>query len=317
MDFRKIIKFGNNSHVVSLPQAWIRKYKLSKGDTLKLEAIGDTIMFSSQKKKVAEKTIDSINLKENSNPKEIKRALISSYENNFDTIIFSSDNIKKHTKTITEFAESYIAMEIVEIRKKEIVCKIYINSDEVNIKKFAKRIDNSIKTMISEIINALNKIELKKRNKESQLLKEDMIQRDKSIDKIVRMIRRIIKERLYKQRITPDETPLDLLAFWQFITTIEELSDNVSRISVLIDEKKDFKNIKQLSKLLEEELEIFSKVMDGFHKSDKKIAYNNSEKIRKHSRNIRKSQKDKPYCELLELIYYNKEFIAKINRLSY
>jgi phosphate uptake regulator len=313
MDYRKIIKFGNNSHVVSIPQAWIKKYKLSKGDILNLETIGDNIVLSPQKESVSEEKIAIIKINKETNERNIKRELISAYEDNFDTIIFSGKEINKHTKTITQLVESYIALEIVEIGETQLICKTYINSDEVNIDKFAKRIDNSIKTMFSEIIKQFNESD----NESVKELDEDLFQRERNIDKIVRMIRRIIKERLYKQQITPQETPLDLLRCWQFIANVERLSDNISHIASIIKDKEEYKRAKKAQQLFKEQISTFSEVLIAYHKKSKVLAEEASDKLKKHSEHIFKEQKDKQFSKVLELIYENKEFIVRINRLSY
>ncbi len=270
-------------------------------------------MFSPQKEAISETETKTIKITKDTTARTIKRALISYYEDNSDTIIFSGKEISKYTKTITQLVESYIALEIVEIGETQIICKIYINSDEVNIEKFTKRIDNSIKTMISEIIKQLNENKIDELNE----LDEDMIQRERNIDKIVRMIRRIIRERLYKQRITPKETPLDLLKYWQFVANIERLSDNLAKITNLIKNKEEYARVKSVKNLFKETLEKFAEVMLAFHKKNKELAYEASESLKKHSNNIIKEQEGKIHSKVLELMYENKEFMIRINRLTY
>ena len=41
MDYRKLIKFGESSHVISLPASWIRKNNLKKGDHIYFEENGN------------------------------------------------------------------------------------------------------------------------------------------------------------------------------------------------------------------------------------------------------------------------------------
>ena len=59
MDYRKLIKFGSSSYVVSLPGSWLKKNKLSKGDIIHLEEDGDSrlILHSTIEKKSDEKEI--------------------------------------------------------------------------------------------------------------------------------------------------------------------------------------------------------------------------------------------------------------------
>ena len=37
MEYRKLISFGKNSYVVSLPKNWVRQNKLKKGDLVYIE----------------------------------------------------------------------------------------------------------------------------------------------------------------------------------------------------------------------------------------------------------------------------------------
>lgn len=46
MDPRKIIKFGNSSYVVTLPNEWVKKHKLDKGSQVFLSERGDSLMVN-------------------------------------------------------------------------------------------------------------------------------------------------------------------------------------------------------------------------------------------------------------------------------
>ncbi len=44
MEYRKLISFGKNSFVISLPKAWVRHSKLKKGDLIYVEEASDHLM---------------------------------------------------------------------------------------------------------------------------------------------------------------------------------------------------------------------------------------------------------------------------------
>lgn len=314
MDYRKIIKFGKNSHVISIPNRWINKYELKKGDTLNLEIIGDNLILSPQKEAIKEKRVITINITNETTRRKIKRELISAYENNFDTIIFSGKQISKFTKEITQLAESYIALEIVEMGETQLICKTYMRSEEVNIDRFAKRIDNSIKTMMKELLG-----EIDQKNKttiEEQL--QDIIHKEKNIDKITRMLRRVIRERLYKQKISSKDNPLELLRFWQFVANIERLSDNLEKIGVQQIKRKNYHKRKtEIEKIIKESLTCFNEVLKGFHKNSAEQAHITSNKLKKLGELIEQEQEGKQFFPILQYLYENKEFMIRINRLSY
>ena len=41
METRKLIKFGGSSHIIAIPNAWIKKNSLGKGDTIYIEENGN------------------------------------------------------------------------------------------------------------------------------------------------------------------------------------------------------------------------------------------------------------------------------------
>ena len=46
MEYRKLISFGKNSFVVSLPKSWIKQNKLIKGDLIHISDNGSDLILS-------------------------------------------------------------------------------------------------------------------------------------------------------------------------------------------------------------------------------------------------------------------------------
>jgi phosphate uptake regulator len=313
MDYRKIIKFGNNSHVVSIPQAWIKQFNLKKGDILHLETIGDSLIYSPKKEILEEKKVISIPIKKDTQRRDLKRALISAYENNYDTIIFSGNEINKFTKTITKLTEEYIALEIVEITDQKLICKTYIKTNEVKIDRFVKRLDSSVKTIIQELTKEVDPND----EKTYEELVEDITHREKNIDKIVRLLKRVIRERFYKQKLDSNETPLDLLRYWQFILFIELVSDNLTAISKEAMNCKNMDRKKQINTLLSHSSVCFTQLMKAFHKKDSDMAHRVSPIIKALGMEIEKEQTNKEHNKMLEMISEIQKIFRLINRLNY
>ena len=51
MEYRKLIKFGNSSHVISIPNNWLKKNNLNKGDTVYLDENGGKELVLTPEKK--------------------------------------------------------------------------------------------------------------------------------------------------------------------------------------------------------------------------------------------------------------------------
>ena len=151
MEYRKLIKFGSNSYVISLPKKWLEKYELEKGDIISLETVGDSLIISPEKEPPQEEQVVSIDVSTQTNNKTLKRELLSAYEHNATTIVFSGRTISNHIQIITRLIDTLTGLELVEHTKERIVAKTYIKTDDIEIESFLKRIDNSIKSMMLEI----------------------------------------------------------------------------------------------------------------------------------------------------------------------
>lgn len=309
MQFRKIIKFGEKSHVVSLPIAWVQKHKLSKGDTLQLESIGNSLMFSPLQEDKKEKIIETISVNATSTPATLKRQLISAYESNADTIIFTGNKTNQFSSTINQLLNEFIALEIIEHKEQRIICKTYVNCEEVNILKFIHRIDNSIISMVQDV-----KEYITAKKEDEKHLREDVISKSKTIDKIFRMLRRVIRKRLDQQKAKEKETPLELLRYWQAITLLEELADVVKFIT--INSKEHLSTPKTFLLLVKEGKEIYGKVMQAFYQHNTKKAFNNSANLHAFAKNITQRQQ-KEHNLLLEGAKQFHHILSQLNRLSY
>ncbi|MGM5481363.1 MAG: AbrB/MazE/SpoVT family DNA-binding domain-containing protein [Nanobdellota archaeon] len=314
MEFRKLIKFGSNSFVVSIPKTWLDTYNLGKGDTITLEPAGDSLILSPAKEKQKEEKVITITVKPNSTPRTLKRELLSAYEHNATTIYFTGTRVSEHTTSIISLIDSLTGLEIVEHTTNKIIAKTYIKTEDITIETFLKRVDNSIKSMILEIAEELEgnkKINSKK-------LKNEISQREQNVDKIVRLLQRAIRERLYMQ-VTSDKNndPLTLLRFWQMITLLETVSDNLERLSQELGLLLKEEERKKMQHTLITIKNCFEKVMNAFYTKNTEQAYKVSDTIRELKEDIEKKNNEKNFSYLLQKLEENINIISEINKLSY
>ena len=92
MEYRKLIKFGNSSHVISIPNNWVKKNKLKKGDLIYFEENGKGELILNSELKKEEHQLKEITI--NVNNKEastIQREIMNAYINDIDIINIIGD----------------------------------------------------------------------------------------------------------------------------------------------------------------------------------------------------------------------------------
>ena len=80
MDYRRLIKFGNSSYVVSIPKDWLRKNKLEKGDMVYLNENGNNEIVLSPRIDEIEPESQTVTLDiDHLDESDIERRTISKY----------------------------------------------------------------------------------------------------------------------------------------------------------------------------------------------------------------------------------------------
>ncbi len=310
MDYRKLIKFGHSAYVVSMPAKWLKRNTLSKGDTLFLEEIGNHIILSTEKEEKTLERVETIEVKEQDNYASIARKLISAYEDNATTIIFSGKQLYKKARDISELTKLFTALEIIEHTKERIICKIFIDTTAIDIISFIRRMDNGIKSIMKDLSEQLQE------QKELAQFRDDMREREKSTDKITRLLRRVIKERLYKQE-QKKENALTLLRYWQSIVYIEEMGDVLEEMALAPMEDYSSQERKQAKTFLNQSLTLFEKTMSAFYTKDAIKAHLLADKINAIQEKIELELKQEQHSILLHELSQSIYLIHEINKVNY
>lgn len=146
---RKLIQFGKNSLILSLPAEWLRKNLLKKGD--ELEVTEDTGALTLSTKKQAK--TNEITIELDTKKGLYKRLLKIPYARGYDRII-----IKYHGHEAAEFVEKNIIMltgfEIVQKEAGTIILEEIAHTDENFFSTIFERLINVIISMLLEFKKA-------------------------------------------------------------------------------------------------------------------------------------------------------------------
>ncbi len=222
MEYRKLIAFGKNSYVVSIPKAWIKQHKLVKGDVLHLqEGTNQIILKPGIEKSEEEKTVKiSVDGKSIS---QIERELVPSYVNNHKTIILSGNEIKSKASEIAPLIQNLIALEIMEQDSSKIVAKDFLNMKEISIKDLVRKMDMIVQAMVQDTITMFEEDSY-----------ENINHRDKDVNRLSYLAFRAIHHGLENpsgMHKNHGLSPIDLFRYHILVSHIELIGDEARRIA--------------------------------------------------------------------------------------
>lgn len=289
MEFRKLIQFGGNSFVISLPKKWIEKNKLNKGDAVYVDFDKNNLVLSCElKDKTEEKFEVILNINNESKLATIRRRIFSAYVKGATDIVITGKNVNLYSESINDWLKQYVALEVIEQTSNKIVAKTYVDAKEVDIVSLIKRIDNTVKSMMVDLHECS-----KKNSKEKIEMMRTIIEREENIDKIARLLYRIIQLQLLHPELNKNNNPLELLRYWQCIKLLEQISNEIEYIVVIIKEEIE-KNKKTNSKgdcieSIGEVKVLQDQMMVGFYKNDINISDEVSYKLQEIMKQIKEN----------------------------
>lgn len=309
MEKRKLIKFGKNSYVISLPKDWIDENNLEKGSVVSLIKNGNDLLISSESK--ISKYEKSITI--NCSDKDyilIKRLIHSSYINNFTTIIvrdFKQEYISNIRKTI----KNLFAVEMIEESNNKIVIKDILNITDISLPEIIKRTDYIIRSMFEESINSF----------ESDI-SEDIKERDDDVNRLSYLALKVATMSLHDNSIARvlKLNPSGILHIWELIARLENIGDSIKKISDLVKELNVNEKVNKLLIDFYKELKNdFVDVMICYYTNDEKLIYNilsNSNVRRMKIFDLNALGNEIKYSSVIEQFYTIQESIKNIARSS-
>jgi len=243
MDYRKLISFGKNSYVITLPKAWVRQNKLKKGDLIYVdEAKGSLILQPKSAESDSEEESKIIINVDGKQFKQVKRQIIGAYIRNVKTIILEGDEIKDRAKDFQSVIQSLVALEVMEQTSKKIVAKDFLNLDNVSIKALIRKIDIIIRSMLEDCVSNFEEDNY-----------ESINYRDADVNKLTFMMFRIIKYGFENPTYMFKKFNLsivDLSSLWWVSFDLESIADEIKRMARYMNrtnlskkEKEEYKNI--------------------------------------------------------------------------
>lgn len=221
MDFRKVIKFGENSYVISLPNKWVRENKIKKGDLISLEQEKSLIKISPHEiKKEVHNTEINLDYSKIKNFKNLKQHITASYMNGYDQIIVTGKELAKDTQKIRELSRNFVGLEIIEQTPQRIVLKEFLNLQEASYTEITRRIDRIVISMLEDTEKHFNG--------EKNIL-ETLKQKDSDISRLnyfsIRLTNSIIKNKIRR-----DIKYEEILYYTEMINYLEKFANQIKRI---------------------------------------------------------------------------------------
>ncbi|MBI5391802.1 phosphate uptake regulator PhoU [Candidatus Woesearchaeota archaeon] len=230
MDFRKVIKFGEASFVVSLPKEWINKQAIKKGDFVAIEEDQEALRITpnnnhQKKSAIKEVTIEFENLK------EFRSELVFAYINGFNPITITGKNLSRQRKEINNIVHHHFAaLEIVQQTAERIIIKDFLNIQEISIHDVVRRIDRIILSMAEDV-------QLFLRGKKIGVV-ETLDQKETDVDRLSNMIFKTLK-----RCFNPNDRKIlnlgldDIFYYWELALFLENVADQLKRIPTYIKKR--------------------------------------------------------------------------------
>lgn len=217
MEFRRLQATGGASLTVSLPKKWVTANQLKKGDLLSVSAQGSTICLQTGAKAAKPEAIIDV-----SKPL-LSRSLITAYLSGYDVIRLQSDTrIPKEKKDeIKAILPTLMGMEIVEETGTELLLRDLLDPQEVDVKKTIRRAYTIAASMHKDAAKALRDAD--------KALAEEVIQRDREVDRLYFLTVRQLKKALVNPSL--GLAPAECLDLRVAIKSLEELADHCCNIA--------------------------------------------------------------------------------------
>ena len=266
--FRRIIKFGDSSHVISLPKKWIDKNNLKKGDlvvcneeTNELRILPHIADFKQNAKEI------TITLTENDKGR-VKHKISSAYVNNYGLINIIADDLLIFVQEIRIATSNLMALEIIQQTSKKIVLKDFLDIKEISIIDTIRRIDLILLSISEDVLKSLSGFDLL----------EGIKQKEMDVNRLSFLLWKVLKKCSdNKVRQILDVTHDEVLFYWDIVLNLERIADNFKRLPRYVDGKLSDLKVEFVKDLIE----IYKLIMKAFYKSDLDIAVKIKEEIKK------------------------------------
>ncbi len=265
MEYRKLISFGKNSYIVSLPKSWVQNNKLKKGDLIYIEEKTDEISLYPRHKPEENKSREVVIDVDGKNMPQISREITNAYINNFSTFVVTGKELSANAKTIRSILQNFMALEIMDQTATKMVAKDFIELGNISLNDLTRKMDMITREMIRDSKNTLLDSKY-----------ENLYLRDEDVNRIVHLVHRIVRQALENPQLAKKlgHMPVELLTLWRVSYTIECIADEAKRVAKYLDEavvsKSEAEEITAVYSLVES---LYLTSMKAFYNKDRKVAF--------------------------------------------
>ncbi len=231
MDSRRVIRFGNSSYVITIPNEWMKANSVSKGDNLVCIEKNNTLIYSVPKKEdnsIIELDMDIHNLK------IFNKILISYYLKNYKYIKIKGEKISDKFNEIKIFIEKLPSVEIYEINDEYILLKDISDIDNLDINILIEKMMGIVRTMFEKSTTKDNY--------------NFIMQMDSNINKLSFLGYKVINNNLMIN--SKFNLNRNAIYYWRIISTLEAIGDMIKRVSRYLKNSTD-ENIAQIFMMID------------------------------------------------------------------
>ena len=265
MEYRKLISFGKNSFVVSLPKSWVRQNNLKKGALVYVEVQENTLLLSLGDRKEVEEKMKEIPV-DGKSVRRLKREIISAYIKDHKTITLFGEELKDKAVEIQDTIQNLMALEVMEQTSRKIVARDFLDMSSISIINLIRKIDVIIRAMVEDCEKMFTEDDY-----------ESIAHRDNDINRLTFLIFRVVEFGLnnssfmYKKH---NLTSHQLLTYWWGVFHLESIGDDVKRIARYMRVTPlESKQRERFLKLLMVAKENYLKVLKGFYTEDVELVH--------------------------------------------
>ncbi|PIN75132.1 hypothetical protein COV17_04240 [Candidatus Woesearchaeota archaeon CG10_big_fil_rev_8_21_14_0_10_36_11] len=265
MEYRKLISFGKNSFVVSLPKPWVRQHKLQKGDLIYIEENGPNLALSKKEFDGDSEEREETIIIDGKNSDWIERRVCSAYIKNCNKITLKGNEIKGKVKELQKIIQNLIALEVMEQTSDTIVAKVFLNMDTVSVEELIRKMDIVTRTMIKETC---------------EIFKDDnydsLNERDMDVNRLYFLVYRAVLynfENPMKAIKNFKLSPIQSMRFHKLAFYVEGIADEARRVARYVRLlKPSEQQQKVIEKILTDLYEYYVNTMKSAHTNDHTLA---------------------------------------------
>ena len=281
MEIRKVQITGGSSFVITLPKDWANSMNIKKNDPLAIIPKPDgSLIITPQTSYEKTQRIKELDIDDVDNDALLFRLLIGAYIVGHSVIVVRS---KKRIppfvrECVRRFTQTSIGVEIIEETIGSITLKDLLDPSEMPFKKTIERMRILVSNMHNDALSALV-------NKD-RMLAEDVIFRDKDVDRLQWLISRqfnmALRDVMLAKKMgvsTPEAT-----SYFMISRIMERMADHAVRIAknaiIILDNDINGEIISSIVLAGKKSNEIFNMSAESWSKKDIKIASRNVDIIR-------------------------------------